>query len=1052
MARSKKLGPAVTGALTIVMILAVPVGSDPNKVLIRGHSQNPRAAVVDQMGVPAPSKSEYFGEKPFTDHNNITRLLGLLDLTLRGLQPVVTAWAKGNLQVAGQQLLVYFRRRVRSWRLVKQTVKWMKSEQIADDALANRLTYLGGASPRRNVSFGSTGIDWQHNRFWESEHDQEWYWALHRHPFWLSMAWAYRMTADEKYPLGWREQLLDWIEKNPRDPRYNYDWGKRFRIGLDGKVAYENKKKVWPNPVSPHLSWAWRRIDAGRRALQFPELIQTFIESPHFTPKVLIHVLHSIHEHGEFLANEPYRGFTRDNHGLYEAEGSACLGIILREFKDAKVWRKNSVALLHRELKKQVRPDGIQLENVMVYQLATLRIFTDTAMLALHNRIKGFPDSYWAVIKQMVRAIDFLSFPDGRVPHIGDQGSKVNVDKKVKDWFAHFGMDQAAIRAITPPTTAMRWSGFFSIRSNWTQNATMLLLRCGPSYNAHSHKDAGSVLLYGAGTHLLPDSGCFSYNGIKEAFPNNTDRAYFQSTRAHSTLTYKMQDAHIPSLLAGPFARYKGYDDCGVLLWEPATAEDSGDAKLVIENRHTYREPDLSHRRAVLAAGPDAFVVIDEAIGEADGLVQSFFHMAPTRFTLGYDRMSAWSTRKEGGNLLIHGVQTPGTTMHAEKNWMSIEIGEKFKRPSIYFERHKETNEPAQFTTVLAVFRGDKPPSVDLTVHSDPGATNVSVTVSIGGGVARQLQYQFDPSRMEMAPPPDEGQLFEPEALYETYYDNFRNNVQNKVTKAPTAIRFCGLLSNDRSHPKGEEQCQPRIRISELETNPRAAVVVSPTRGYLYCGIPKCGVSRWRRLTRRIEGVPNWADNNAHNFSGSPRINGITTLADYEPTAAHRLINDPRYFSFVIVRSPYTRVLSGWLDKRDFPKFKLPQTFEAFLRDYLLPRFKTGKLNEHFQPMTSFCGLNSGMKFDLIARIEDMHVWGPRLVKQLGLTNYTASEWKGGFFRTSNDGVRHNHQTETKLTEHYTPDLMKLVEELYADDFAAFGYQTGVLMTGTPTP
>lgn len=52
----------------------------------------------------------------------------------------------------------------------------------------------------------------------------EWGWALHRQPFWMNLAWSYQQTKEEKYAEGFTKQLLDWIRKNPRDPRFEYDW------------------------------------------------------------------------------------------------------------------------------------------------------------------------------------------------------------------------------------------------------------------------------------------------------------------------------------------------------------------------------------------------------------------------------------------------------------------------------------------------------------------------------------------------------------------------------------------------------------------------------------------------------------------------------------------------------------------------------------------------------------------------------------------------------------------------------------------------------------
>lgn len=337
-----------------------------------------------------PGRPEYFS-KVFTGHHDAARLFTLLNLEFPGLEPVAELLLTGKSKDATETLLAYFRDRCRSWTVVNHTYSWMRSVEIADDALQGKFTRFGGAAKPREVQFDHRGIDWQTNPFWEKDKDAEWAWGFHRQPFWMSMAWAYTETGDERYAVGWKEQFLSWLAQNPRDPFYDYDWGDTFEVAVDGSRKLHSHK-VWPNPRNPELSWAWRRVDAGRRGLQFPELMVAFINSEHFTPELLVAVLASAHEHGDFLANNPHRHFTRDNHGLFEAEGAAFLGVLFPEFSDAAVWRANAFALLKDQLEVQVRPDGLQLENVMNYQISAIRIFTDTPLLADANGIHAFPE------------------------------------------------------------------------------------------------------------------------------------------------------------------------------------------------------------------------------------------------------------------------------------------------------------------------------------------------------------------------------------------------------------------------------------------------------------------------------------------------------------------------------------------------------------------------------------------------------------------------------------------------------------------------------------
>ena len=75
-----------------------------------------------------------------------------------------------------------------------------------------------------------------------------------------------------------------------------------------------------------------------------------------------------------------------------------------------------------------------------------------------------------------------------------------------------------------------------------------------------------------------------------------------------------------------------------------------------------------------------------------------------------------------------------------------------------------------------------------------------------------------------------------------------------------------------------------------------------------------------------------------------------------------------------------------------------PQHFGAFVRQ-IAAKKDMSRLNEHFLPQTAFCGVDQGMRFDAVYRLEEIEEWGPALVTRLNLTAETADGWKGGFFK-----------------------------------------------------
>ncbi len=89
----------------------------------------------------------------------------------------------------------------------------------------------------------------------------------------------------------------------------------------------------------------------------------------------------------------------------------------------------------------------------------------------------------------------------------------------------------AVLSANTLPTSiAYHGIGWAMLRTGWEEDATLLAVRCGDSWN-HAHADAGSFVLYHAGRPLLIDSGTCSYSRREYI-------DYYVSSRAHNVVLF----------------------------------------------------------------------------------------------------------------------------------------------------------------------------------------------------------------------------------------------------------------------------------------------------------------------------------------------------------------------------------------------------------------------------------------------------------------------------------------------------------------------------------
>ncbi|MCK4626869.1 MAG: heparinase II/III family protein, partial [Phycisphaerae bacterium] len=452
------------------------------------------------------SKEQTFSTLPFETPRLVARrtenltkiLLKRLDLDRPGLEKVKAA--ADDPAKAANELLAYYRARKSVKHFVnradraKSLGKYATGRdlRIADDAL-------------KHIFYGSDrgkDIDWTTN----PSPNPGLIWTLNNMRFWGAMSKAYWHTGDEKYAREWCFQLRDWARKNPVDREY-------------------------------HVStMPWRRIEAGMRGRYWMDLYQRFLDSPSFTPEVLVTFLNSCYDHASYLVEH----FTRQNHGLFEAEGAGFIAIMFPEFKDAKGWLDKVIRHQNEQIKIQVRPDGHQIEQAINYHDACLNMLSRTHELAKMNGLTETKESgYAGRLEKMAEVLMKLSLPDGSSAVFGDTKSPMRLRRNLAKWADVFGRKDflyvatAGAEGTEPKQTAyaLSDSGFYSMRSGWDENAVCLVLKCGPGGFFHCQPDNGTFELYAAGRRLMPDSGTYVYHG------NPAGRNWFRQTRVHQTLT-----------------------------------------------------------------------------------------------------------------------------------------------------------------------------------------------------------------------------------------------------------------------------------------------------------------------------------------------------------------------------------------------------------------------------------------------------------------------------------------------------------------------------------
>lgn len=616
-------------------------------------------------------------------------LLSRIDLDLPQLREIKIC---ADDTTAGYRLLDYYRSRTAIKHPINRNLRFEalgrtasdKDIEIANDALNH--VFVGQPSYPR--FFCGQDIEWNYRPV----PDNEWVWQLNRMYFWNAMGRVYWHTRDEKYAIEWGKQLIDWVKKNPNDEDHKY---------------------------------AWRSIEAGIRGYRWIELYQWFIDSPSFTPQILVTFLNSLYDHASYLMTK-YTSLS--NWALMEAEGLVTIAIMFPEFKDAKKWKSEAIRRLNNEINLQVYPDGHQRELTMGYHMGSIEWFLRTYELAKMNGIENaFPPSYIRTIEKMCEVPLKLCHPDGRNAQFGDAftGRPGQYKNQLKKWSDLFQRDDFLFlstdgkKGAPPDNTAFLfpYSGLYSMRSNWDKNAIYLVLKCGPNGGWHCHPDNGTFELYAGGRILMPDAGCYIYSGDQK------NRSWFRQTKVHQTLTLDDKNSNYEPKL---------------IYWNRSDSLDI----LVVENK-SYEN--LTHRRAVFFVDKRYFVIVDEAEGSALGDIAIHFQLAPGKAVMNKNDFSIRSDFEEGWNVFVRTIYQEGLEFIEEEGQVSFEYTIKEPRPAFAYQiTKKDPNKYIHFLTLVIPYDSSIPDiKIQSSINSiDDIATSLQLKV-MEENVAKEIGYKL---------------------------------------------------------------------------------------------------------------------------------------------------------------------------------------------------------------------------------------------------------------------------------------------------------------------
>ena len=639
--------------------------------------------------------------------------LALLNLDMPELAEVKTLHSEGRVEEAAEALLAYYKARTHittpdipdpaAVRIAPNEQQW------ADEALEHTFFVHYGYQPSFNYG---EDIDW---RYWPVK-DNELRWQLHRHKWFTPMGKAYRTSGDEKYAIEWTRQYVDWIRKNPL-------------VKID-KEEYEISDESTIKADAENARFAWRPLEVSHRLEDQTLQFQLFICSPAFTAEFLCEFLVNYHRHAEhILENYSAKG----NHLLFQAQRMLYAGTFFPEFRRAEVWRQSGVEVLNREVAVQVFDDGGHFELCPHYHLATINIFYEALQVATLNGFKeAFPKEYIDALERMIEFYANICFPDYENPCFSDAkvATKREVIKNYRSWLDVFG-DNEFIRYMASDgqqgalpnykSKGYLTAGFFTFRSGWGKDAVQMVVKAGPKGEWHCQPDNGTFELWYNGHRLMSDSGSYIYAGDAEVMKW---RNWFRQTAVHNTLTLNGENLQTT--------------ESKTLLWQP-----EGDVQVLVTENPSYEG--LTHRRTVFFVEEKWFVIVDEAVGDAEGIVNLNYQLPVGEVSVEAEAMRCATLNDFESNLTLQCFAPKGAYTTEAEGWFSDKYKSKVERKRVSFDvAKKSTDKAVRYITVIVPHKeaqnGPKIGAKFIGKGYSPNGVGVQVKVD---GKSKKLKVEF---------------------------------------------------------------------------------------------------------------------------------------------------------------------------------------------------------------------------------------------------------------------------------------------------------------------
>lgn len=234
----------------------------------------------------------------------------------------------------------------------------------------------------------------------------------------------------------------------------------------------------------------------------------------------------------------------------------------------------------------------------------------------------------------------------------------------------------------------------------------------------------------------------------------------------------------------------------------------------------------------------------------------------------------------------------------------------------------------------------------------------------------------------------------------------------------------------------------PKVDIADFDYT----IYISPRYNYAYAFTPKAGCTTVKKLLTDAE------------FAEPQAYTDVEYLhyREFLPFLKPSQVGDPKVFfqrkdifKFCFVRHPYSRLLSGYLDKvvgrkpqRDSILATLgkDQTYEPTFAEFIkaVCAQPVHKQDQHWR-VQYYLTYQMGIDYDFIGRFENLRHDVSQVAEQLGILSFLTEDILGSPTQQAM-GQHHATGADALVEKYYDASLKRMVQRAFEEDFEFFGY------------